>query len=67
MYSEFEEGNLFAYYALLNGCLDALLWCVGPYVDETREYGRCRRGLAVVTRRILGAWLLVRAAYRGGV
>lgn len=38
MYSDFEELNLFAYWALVNGLLDAVLWCLGPYVDDSREY-----------------------------
>lgn len=57
MYREFEEFNVFAYWALVNGALDILLWCLGPYVDESREYGRFRRGLAAFTSGLILIWL----------
>jgi hypothetical protein len=60
MYSDFEEFNLFAYWALVNGVLDVLLWCLGPYVDDSREYGWLRHALAAVTRRVILTWLLLR-------
>ncbi|MBZ5639061.1 MAG: hypothetical protein LAO51_09955 [Acidobacteriia bacterium] len=60
MYSDFEELNLFAYWALVNGLLDAVLWCLGPYVDDSREYGLFRHALAEVTRRLVLIWLLLR-------
>ncbi len=64
MYSDFEEINLRAYYALLNGVLDVLLWCVGPYVDDSRDYGPLRRGLAFITGVIVGFWVRRREAQR---
>ncbi len=66
MRSDFEEANLAAYYVLLNGCLDVLLWCVAPYVDDSREFGVFRRGLAMVTTVVLGAWLRLRARWTHG-
>jgi hypothetical protein len=60
MRSDFEELNLFAYYALLNGVLDLLLWSLGPHVDESREYGWFRHALAAVTGRVIRIWLLAR-------
>jgi hypothetical protein len=64
MYSDFEEFNIYAYWALVNGVLDVLLWCLGPYVDDSREYGRLRHVLAAVTRRIILIWLLLRDCRR---
>jgi hypothetical protein len=60
MRSDFEELNLFAYYALVNGVLDIALWCLGPHVDDSREYGWCRHALAAVTGRLIRMWLLAR-------
>jgi hypothetical protein len=60
MYSAFEEFNLFAYWALVNGVLDVVLWCLGPYVDESRDYGWFRRQLADFTSRLVRIWLLYR-------
>jgi hypothetical protein len=60
MRSDFEELNLFAYYALVNGVLDILLWCLGPRVDDSREYGWLRHALAEVTSRVLRFWLRLR-------
>jgi hypothetical protein len=57
MHSDFEEFNLFAYYALVNGVLDILLWCLGPHVDGSREYGWFRHALAIATGRLIRIWL----------
>jgi len=59
MRSDFEEFNLLAYYALVNGVLDVVLWCLGPHVDDSREYGWFRHGLADVTGRLVRIWLLM--------
>lgn len=63
MFSAFEEFNLFVYWALVNGVLDVILWCLGPYVDDSREYGWFRHLLAAVTSRVIRVWLL-RHEYR---
>ncbi len=58
----FLEFNLYAYWALVNAVLDVILWCLAPYIDDSREYGPTRRVLAVVTCRVVRVWLLHRAA-----
>ena len=60
MNSDFEETNLVLYYGLANLLLDAVIWCLGPYVDDSREYGVARLCLAMVTRRICRIWLQCR-------
>ena len=51
MRSDFEALNLILYYRMVNGLLDLVIWCLGPYVHRTREYGIFRRVLASATRR----------------
>jgi len=63
MYSDFEEFNLFVYHSMVNVFLDLVIWCLGPYVDDSREYGIFRSCLAVTTRRLCGVWL----AHRNGI
>lgn len=57
MYDRFTETNLQAYHGLQGVFLDAVIWCLGPVVDESRDYGLARRALAVATcsvcRRVL--------------
>jgi hypothetical protein len=65
MHSDFEQFNLFAYHSLVNAFLDLVIWCLGPYVDDSREYGLPRKYLAVVTRRLCGIWLANRDQARG--
>ncbi len=60
MYTAFEEFNAFAYWALVNAVLDAVLWCLGPYVDDSREYGFARQLLAFVTCQLVRIWLRFR-------
>jgi hypothetical protein len=60
MYSDFAELNAYAYWVLVNGVLDVILWCLGPYVDDSREYGFFRSILAEVTCRLVRIWLLLR-------
>jgi hypothetical protein len=49
MYDRFTEANLDAFDALHGVFLDAVIWCLGPVVDETKDYGLARRCLAVAT------------------
>jgi len=60
MNSDFEETNLVLYYGLTNLFLDAVIWCLGPYVDDSRPYGVTRLCLAIVTRWLCRAWLQCR-------
>ena len=60
MYSDFVEFNVYAYWVLVNGVLDVILWCLGPYVDDSREYGFFRCVLAKATCRLVQIWLQLR-------
>lgn len=62
MFSEFEELNAYAYHSVRGAVLDVLIWCLGPFVDDTREYGLLRVYLARATRSILRRWYAVGAA-----
>lgn len=53
MNSQFEEINAYVYHSMRGVFLDGLIWCLGPYVDETREYGLFRLYLARATCTIL--------------
>jgi hypothetical protein len=64
MYSDFAEFNLFVYHSVVNAFLDLVIWCLGPYVDDSREYGFFRCYLAVATRRLCGVWLACRDGIR---
>ena len=50
MRSEFEELNEYAYHSLHEALLDVVIWCLGPYVDDSSEYGFVRICLARATR-----------------
>jgi hypothetical protein len=58
MYSQFEELNLFVYYSARGLILDLLIWCLGPFVDDSRTYGAFRLYLAHATRALLRKWYL---------
>jgi len=60
----FLEFNLYTYWVLVNGVLDVILWCLAPYIDDSREYGLARRLLAVATHRVVRMWVLHREARR---
>lgn len=64
MHSDFAELNLLIYHSLVNLFLDLVIWCLGPYVDDSREYSLPRRLLAVVTRKLCGLWLTLREETR---
>lgn len=55
--TDFEELNLIAYYSLLNLVLDLVIWCLGPCLDDSRDYALPRHVLAAVTRRVCGVLL----------
>lgn len=57
MRAESQEFNLFVYLFSLNLFLDLVIWCLGPYVDDTREYRLPRLYLAVATRGLCRRWL----------
>jgi hypothetical protein len=57
MRTQFEQLNVFAYYSIINVFLDMIIWCLGPFVDNSREYNVPRLYLAVATRKLCRAWL----------
>lgn len=56
----FVELNLFVYHSLQGVVLDAVIWCLGPYVDDRPSYGAGRLWLAWLTRRCVRRLLGVR-------
>jgi hypothetical protein len=56
VYTNFEDFNALVYYSLRAMLLDVVIWCLGPYVDETREFGRPRIYLAHATRALVRRW-----------
>lgn len=56
MLTPFEDLNLYAYHRARGWVLDAVIWCLGPVVDDTRRYGVLRRCLASATCRACRRW-----------
>jgi len=56
LHTEFEDLNLYVYHSAHGAMLDALIWCLGPYVHESREYGVLRIYLAQATRYLVRRW-----------
>ena len=52
MFSNFEEINLYVYHSTRAAFFDAVIWCLGPVVDDSRPYGFARCCLAIVTRSL---------------
>jgi len=59
--SQFAEINAYVYHSARGLVLDGVIWCLGPYVDDTREYGMFRVVLARGTRAVLRRWCLARS------
>jgi hypothetical protein len=57
MLSAFEELNLYVYNSARGIVLDAVIWCLGPLVDESRPYGLLRQYLAFATAKACRGWL----------
>ena len=57
MFSQFQQLNIHAYYTLVGVFLDFVIWCLGPLVDEEKDYSLARYYLAAVTCRICRSWL----------
>jgi hypothetical protein len=62
VYPEFEELNAYAYHSVRGALLDVVIWCLGPYVDDTRDYGLLRIYLARATRSAVRRWYTANAA-----
>ena len=60
MQDVFREFNVFVYCSTISAILDVVLWCLGPYVDDSRQYSLPRLVLAVTTRRACRGWLRLR-------
>lgn len=56
MYTEFEDFNAYVYHSTRGLVFDAVIWCLGPYVDDTVDYGLCRVCLARLTRAWVRRW-----------
>lgn len=57
MYSDFEDLNAYVYHSARGVVFDALIWCLGPYVDASRGYGCFRVLLARFTKTVVRWWL----------
>jgi hypothetical protein len=53
----FYELNAYVYQSSYVAVLDGVIWCLGPYVDDTRPYGPSRITLAWLTRKLIRGWL----------
>jgi len=58
--SQFAEINAYVYHSARGVVLDIVIWCLGPYVDDTREYGVLRIVMARGTRAFLRRWCMAR-------
>jgi len=58
--TQFEQLNAHAYYTIVGVFLDLVIWCLGPLVDDQRDYSRVRFYLAALTCKLCRAWLLRR-------
>jgi len=58
--SQFAEINAYVYHSARGVLLDVVIWCLGPYVDDTRGYGLLRVVLARGTRAVLRRWCMAR-------
>lgn len=49
----FVAANLYVFLAAQEALLDAVIWCLGPFVDDSRVYSVPRLLLAGATRAVL--------------
>jgi hypothetical protein len=57
MHSAFEEFNLYIYNSVRGWVLDCVIWCLGPMIEENREYGIFRHCLALATAKACRGYL----------
>jgi hypothetical protein len=50
--SGFEEVNAYVYHSARGAFFGGVIWCLGPVVDDSRDYSRVRLWLASVTFRV---------------
>ncbi len=60
MHSAFEEFNLYVYNSIRGMVLDCVIWCLGPMVDDSRDYGLLRHYLALATAKACRGYLRIR-------
>ena len=57
MQTSFEQLNIHVYYTGVGVFLSFVIWCLGPLVNDQRDYGTGRLYLAAVTRKLCRVWL----------
>ncbi len=50
--SDFGEVNAYVYHSVRGAFYDGVIWCLGPVVDDSRDYPLFRLWLAAVTFRV---------------
>ena len=60
MLSAFEEFNLYVYNSARGLLLDGVIWCLGPMIEEEREYGIFRHILALLTAKACRGYLRIK-------
>ena len=50
--SSFEEVNAHVYHSVLGAFYDGVIWCLGPVIDDSRDYSHRRLWLAALTLRV---------------
>jgi len=60
MLSAFEEFNLYVYNSARGLLLDGVIWCLGPMIEEAREYGIFRHILALMTAKACRGYLRIK-------
>ncbi len=55
----FAEVNAYIYHSARGLFYDVVIWCLGPVVDDSRDYPRYRKWLASVTYRVCRAFIRV--------
>jgi len=57
MHTGFEDFNLYVYNSIRGLFLDLVIWCLGPMVYESRDYGLLRHYLAFATAKACRSWM----------
>lgn len=52
MHTGFEDYNLYVYNSIRGLFLDLVIWCLGPLVHESHDYGIFRHYLAFATVKV---------------
>jgi hypothetical protein len=57
MHTGFEDFNLYVYNSIQGLFLDLVIWCLGPMVYESRDYGLFRHYLAFATAKVCRSYM----------